>query len=107
MGARTPEGKLKEKCRKLARDKLKLFWANVEGKGFNGFPDTEVGCYPPGSGIIHLEAKADAALTQEQFEIKYEQQWKRIREIRAAGGRADWYSTYERFCELIGYDPDL
>lgn len=107
MSARTPEGKLKEKCRKLARDKLKLFWANVEGKGFNGFPDTEVGKYPAGSGIIHLEAKADTTLTQERFEAKYPQQWRRIQEIRAAGGEADWYCTYERFCELIGYDLSL
>jgi hypothetical protein len=108
MSARTPEGKLKEACRKIARDKLKLFWANVEGKGFNGFPDTEVGKYPPGSGLIHLEAKrADKVCTQADFERLYAQQWKRIQEIRAAGGEADWYNSVERFCELIGYDPDL
>jgi hypothetical protein len=108
MSARTPEGKLKERCRKLARDKLKLFWANVEGKGFNGFPDTEVGKYPRGSGIFHLEAKrADKVCTQEDFERLYPQQWKRIREIRAAGGEADWYNSFERFCELIGYDLSL
>lgn len=103
----TPEGKLKQDCRKIAK-KLELFWANVEGKGFNGFPDTEVGTYPPGSGIIHLEAKRpDVALTQAQFELKYEQQWKRICEIREAGGKADWYNSIPRFCELIGYDTDL
>lgn len=100
MSARTPEGKLKEKCRKLARDQLGLFWANVEGKGFNGFPDTEVGKYPKGSGIIHLEAKVPGKEPTEQ-------QYKRIQEIRDAGGEADWYDSVERFCELIGYDPDL
>lgn len=100
MSARTPEGKLKERCRKLARDKLGLFWANVEGKGFNGFPDTMVGKYPKGSGVIIVEAKR---LGKEPTE----QQWKRINEIREAGGEADWYDNYERFCELIGYDLDL
>jgi hypothetical protein len=100
VAARTPEGKLKEKCRRLARDKLGLLWGNVEGKGYNGLPDTLVGKYPKGSGIIILEAKR---LGKEPSE----QQWKRIREIREAGGEADWYDTFERFCELIGYDLDL
>lgn len=100
MTARTPEGKLKERCRKLARDKLKLLWANVEGKGFNGFPDTVVGKYPAGAGVIILEAKREGKEPTEQ-------QYKRIAELRAAGAEADWYDTFERFCELIGYDPEL
>lgn len=100
MAARTPEGKLKEKCRKFARDKLGLFWANVEGKGFNGLPDTMVGKYPKGSGIIILEAKRPGKEPTEQ-------QWKRINEIREAGGEADWYDNFEDFCRLIGYDLDL
>jgi hypothetical protein len=99
VSARTPEGKLKERCRGLCK-RLGLFWANVEGKGFNGLPDTMVGLYPAGRGIIILEAKRP---TKEPTE----QQWKRINEIRAAGGLADWYDNFERFCELIGYDPDL
>lgn len=99
MGARTPEGKLKEKCRKLTR-KLGLFWANVEGKGFNGFPDTAVGKYPAGTGIIFLEAKREGKEPTEQ-------QYRRIEEINHAGGEADWYDTFEGFCEKIGYDPDL
>lgn len=100
MAARTPEGKLKERCRALARDKLKLFWANVEGKGFNGLPDTMVGKYPAGSGIIILEAKREGKEPTEQ-------QAKRIAEINAAGGEAGWYDNFEDFCQLIGYDPDL
>jgi hypothetical protein len=107
VSARTPEGKLKERCRGLCK-RLGLFWANVEGKGFNGFPDTAVGKYPKGSGIIILEAKRPGLVTdQADFERRYEQQWKRIREIREAGGEADWYDTYEGFCEKIGYDLDL
>ncbi len=100
MAAKTPEGKLKERCRKLARDTLKLLWGNVEGKSFNGLPDTIVGKYPAGSGVIFLEAKREGKEPTEQ-------QWKRIHEIRDAGGEADWYDNFERFCELIGYDPDL
>lgn len=108
MSARTPEGKLKEDARKLARDKLKLFWANIEGKAIKGIPDTMVGKYPKGSGVIHLEAKRpDKVCTQEDFERLYPTQWRRILEIRANGGEADWYNSMERFCELIGYDPDL
>jgi hypothetical protein len=106
VSARTPEGKLKESARKLARDKLKLFWANVEGKGFNGLPDTIVEKYL--GGLIFLEAKRpDKVCTQEDFERLYPQQWKRILEIRKAGGEADWYNSMERFCELIGYETDL
>lgn len=99
MSARTPEGKLKEKCRKLCK-RLGLLWANIEGKGFNGMPDTMVGKYPPGSGIIILEAKREGKEPTEQ-------QYKRIDEIREAGGEADWYDSYERFAELIGYELDL
>jgi hypothetical protein len=100
MSAKTPEGKLKERCRKLARDKLKLFWANVEGKAFNGFPDTEVGKFPAGSGIIHIEFKREGLKPTEQ-------QLRRIDEINAAGGEAGWTDTFEGFCKLIGYDLDL
>ena len=99
MSARTPEGKLKERCRGLCK-RLGLFWANVEGKGFNGFPDTVVGKYPAGSGLIMLEAKRAGKEPTEQ-------QYKRIAEIREAGGEADWCDTFEGFCEKIGYDPDL
>lgn len=99
MGALTPEGKLKAKCRALSRKLGLPFW-NIEGKGIGGIPDTLVGKYPLGSGMMILEAKREGKEPAEQ-------QWKRIEEIRAAGGEADWYDTYERFCELIGYDPDL
>lgn len=99
MSARTPEGKLKERCRALCK-RLGLFWANIEGKGFNGMPDTMVGKYPPGSGIIILEAKRSGKEPSEQ-------QYKRITEIRDAGGEADWYDTFEGFCDKIDYDLDL
>ena len=99
MAARTPEGKLKAKCRDLMKRLGLIFW-NIEGKGINGIPDTLCGKYPKGSGTIILEAKREGKEPTEQ-------QDKRIREIREAGGEADWYDSFERFCELIGYDPDL
>lgn len=99
MSARTPEGILKSKCRKLAL-RLKLIYWNIEGKGVNGIPDTIVGKYPRGSGVIILEAKREGKEPTEQQE-------KRIRELRESGQDADWYDSYERFCELIGYDLSL
>lgn len=95
----TPEGKLKAKCRKLCL-RLRLIYWNIEGKGVNGIPDTIVGKYPRGSGVIILEAKREGKEPTEQQE-------KRIRELRESGQDADWYGSYERFCELIGYDLDL
>jgi hypothetical protein len=99
VSALTPEGKLKSKCRKLAL-RLKLIYWNIEGKGVNGIPDTIVGKYPRGSGVIILEAKREGKEPTEQQE-------KRIRELRESGQDADWYDSYERFCELIGYDLSL
>lgn len=99
MAARTPEGKLKEACKKIAK-KLDLLFANVEGKSFNGWPDTECGKYPKGRGIVKIEFKRPGKEPTEQ-------QWKRINEIREAGGEADWADSVERYCELIGYDLDL
>jgi hypothetical protein len=95
----TPEGKVKKPCRDLAK-KLGLLFANVEGKSYNGWPDSECGKYPKGSGIIHIEFKVPGKEPTEQ-------QWKRIREIREAGGEADWADSLERYCELIGYDLSL
>jgi hypothetical protein len=95
----TPEGKLKQKCRKLALRLGLLYW-NIEGKGVNGIPDTICGKYPKGSGVIILEAKREGKEPTEQQE-------KRIRELRECGQPADWYDSYERFAELIGYDTDL
>lgn len=96
----TPEAKLKKDCRELARDKLGLIYWNIEGKGVNGIPDTICGKYPRGSGVIILEAKAEGKEPTEQQE-------KRIRELRESGQEADWYDTFERFAELIGYDLNL
>lgn len=90
----TPEGKLKADCRKIAKAHGLIFW-NQEGKMLNGLPDTKCGKWPKGSGVIDLEAKRPG---QEPTV----QQWKRIREIREAGGEADWYDSVERFKQLIG-----
>lgn len=95
----TPEGKLKQDCRKLAK-KLGLIYWNIEGKGIRGIPDTICGKYPKGSGVIILEAKRLGKVATEQQE-------KRIRELRESGQDADWYDNFERFAELIGYELDL
>lgn len=99
MPRRQPEGIIKDDCRKVAQ-RLKLLFRAVEGKGFRGWPDNTCGKYPPGSGIIHIEFKVPG-------EEPTEQQWKRINEIRAAGGEADWADSVERYCELIDYDLSL
>jgi hypothetical protein len=99
MSAITPEGKLKQKCRKLMLRLGLLYW-HIEGKGVNGVPDTICGKYPKGSGVIILEAKREGKEPTEQQE-------KRIRELRESGQDADWYDSYERFAELIGYDLSL
>lgn len=99
MSARTPEGKLKQTCRKLAT-KLGLLWWNIEGKSCNGVPDTLVGLYPKGSGTVLIEFKAPGKKPTEQ-------QAKRIEDARAAGHRAEWCDSYEGFCEIIGYELDL
>lgn len=95
----TPEAKLKKDCRDLAK-KLGLIYWNIEGKGINGIPDTICGKYPKGSGIKILEAKREGKEPTEQQE-------KRITELRDSGQDADWYDSYERFAELIGYELDL
>jgi hypothetical protein len=95
----TPEGKLKKDCRDLAKRIGVIYW-NIEGKGVNGIPDTICGKYPKGSGIIILEAKREGKEPTEQ-------QDKRIRELRESGQDVDWYDSFERFAELIGYELDL
>lgn len=99
MGALTPEGKLKSECRALCKKLGLPFW-NIEGKGIGGIPDTIVGKYPKGSGIIILEAKRYGKEPSEQ-------QYKRIFELNEAGQDAAWYDSFETFCERIGYDPEL
>lgn len=99
----TPEGKLKSDCRKIAKRNGLLF-ANIEGKQYNGLPDTMCGKFPPGSGIIILEAKRPGVVLDMTDPL--DQQVKRIKEIRAAGGEADWYNSVERWRQLVGLDPD-
>ena len=99
----TPEGKLKADCRKVAKRHGMLF-ANVEGKSFNGWPDTCCGKWPLGSGIIHIEFKKPGVTLDMADPL--DQQVKRIKEIRAAGGEADWCNSYERWRQLVGLDAD-
>lgn len=99
----TPEGKLKKECRGISKRHGLAFW-NVEGKQINGIPDTLCGKYPLGSGMILLEAKRPGVVLD--INDPLDQQAKRIREIREAGGEADWYNSVERFRQLIGLDAD-
>lgn len=99
----TPEGELKRDCRKIAK-RLGLLFVNVEGKGYNGWPDTECGKYPAGSGIIKIEFKRPGVILD--MTSKTDQQVKRILEIRAAGGEADWCNSVERWRQLVGIDVD-
>lgn len=99
----TPEGKLKKDCRNIAKRNGLLF-ANVEGKQYNGWPDTECGKYPKGSGLIKIEFKRPGVILD--MTDKEDQQVKRIREIRAAGGEADWCNSVERWRQLVGLDAD-
>lgn len=99
----TPEGKLKDDCRKIAKLHRLLFW-NVEGKQVNGVPDTLCGKWPVGSGTILIEFKRPGVVL-DMFD-PMDQQVKRIRQIRAAGGEADWCNSVERWRQLVGLDTD-
>lgn len=99
----TPEGKLKKDCRDIAKLHGMLF-VNVEGKQYNGWPDTECGKWPIGSGIIHIEFKRPGVVL-DMFD-PMDQQVKRIKEIRRAGGEANWCNSVERWRQLVGLDPD-
>lgn len=99
----TPEGKLKKACRDIAK-RHKMLFVNVEGKQYNGWPDTECGKWPLGSGIIHIEFKRPGVVLD--MTDDNDQQVKRIREIRAAGGEADWCNSVERWRQLVGLDAD-
>lgn len=95
----TPEGRLKAQCRKLANTCNLPFW-NIEGKGTNGVPDTLCGKYPLGSGVILIEFKRPGQRPNPQQE-------RRIQELQRAGLAAGWADSFERYCELIGYESDL
>jgi hypothetical protein len=84
-----------------ARAPARLIYWNIEGKGVNGIPDTIVGKYPSGIRRHHSRSQARGEGTDRATA------WKRIEELRAAGQDADWYDSYERFAELIGYDLSL
>jgi hypothetical protein len=90
----TPEGQIKADCRKIAK-RHGLMFRNVQGKGFNGWPDTECGKYPKGSGTIKIEFKRP---TKEPTE----QQWLRITEIQEAGGEAGWCDSVAGYKRLVG-----
>ncbi len=99
----TPEGQLKADCRNIAK-RHKMLFVNVEGKNYNGWPDTECGKWPLGSGIVHVEFKRPGV--ELDMADPLDQQVKRIKEIRAAGGSADWCNSVERWRQIVGLDVD-
>lgn len=90
--ARQPEGIIKDACRDIAEAEGLLFW-QIEGKGRNGIPDTIAGCV--GGGVVLIEFKRPGKRPTEQ-------QMRRTGELRAAGARADWADSVERYREIVG-----
>lgn len=98
--SRQPEAKeVKDPCRKIAKDRGMLF-VNVESKGVNGWPDTACGKWPTGSGMIHVEFKRPGVVLDMTDTLN--QQVRRINDIRAAGGEADWCNSVEGWKRLVG-----
>lgn len=89
----TPEAKLKSDCRAVAKLYGLMFY-NVQGKQVNGIPDTICG-HTDSLGVVWIEFKRPG---QEPTE----QQWERINELRAAGERATWCDSVERFKQIVG-----
>lgn len=95
MPKKQPEGILKSECRKIALAAGLLFW-NIEGKSFNGVPDTL--CSKVTGGIVLVEFKFGKKEPTEQ-------QWLRISELRDAGIDAWWANSIEMWEMLVGLRP--
>ena len=92
--ARQPEGIIKDSCRKVAKAHGLLF-VQVESKGINGWPDTEAGKYPKGSGMCLLEFKTPVGTLSMQQE-------RRHAEIRGAGGEVHVCRSVEDYEVAVG-----
>lgn len=92
--SRQPEGVLKDAARKVAKANGLLF-VQVESKGINGWPDTEAGKYPKGSGMCLIEWKTPTGVLSMQQE-------RRHAEIRAAGGEVHVCRSVDEYREAVG-----
>jgi hypothetical protein len=92
----TPEGALKDRCRKRARREGMMFW-NVEGKAVKGIPDT-ICEHTDRLGVVWVEFKAGKNQPSEQ-------QLKRADEIKHSGDRVVFCWTYEQWCVAVGLAP--
>lgn len=95
MAKRGPEGKIKDECRKIAREHGLIFW-QVEGKACNGFPDTQAS-KTTGGGIL-IEFKQPGKEPEPQ-------QYLRIWELRNAGIEAWWCDSVESYMRLVRLLP--
>lgn len=95
MPQRQPEGIIKDDCRDIAKAEGLLF-INIEGKSYNGFPDTLAG--KASAGGIFIEFKRPGKEPTPQ-------QWVRLHELREAGIEAWWTDSVEGYRRLVRLDP--
>ena len=93
MTARTPEGRLKEQCRTIAKANGLFIWS-IDGKSINGVPDTI--CSVKGGGICFIEFKRPGG------GVLSEQQKRRIAELRDAGSQAEVVDNVEAYKWFVG-----
>jgi hypothetical protein len=94
--ARTPEGKLKDECRDKHARPNDLLFIQVEGKSYNGFPDTLAGKASGGGILVEFKRFGEKPRPQ---------QWLRIWELRNAGIEAWWCDNVTDYRKLVRLDP--
>jgi hypothetical protein len=95
VAAKQPEGKIKTKCRAIAKLAYLIFW-NIEGKSLNGVPDTL--CSRVRGGVVLVEFKVPGKAPTEQ-------QYLRIWELREQGIEAWWATSVEEWERIVGLKP--
>lgn len=96
--ARQPEGKLKDECRDDHARPNDLLFIQIEGKSYNGVPDTLAS--KASGGVIFIEFKKPRVAL-----VLRPQQWLRIWELRNAGIEAWWCNSVEMYRRLVRLDP--
>jgi hypothetical protein len=93
MTARTPEGRLKQECGKVAGVNRLAFW-QIEGKGINGIPDT-LAQHTDRKGFVLIEFKTETGALSEQ-------QMRRIERLRDGGQRVAVCRTVDEYMRAVG-----
>lgn len=96
MAKRGPEGILKDECRDKHARPNDLLFIQVEGKAYNGFPDTLAGKASGGGILVEFKKFGERPRPQ---------QWLRIWELRDAGIEAWWCDSVEMYRRLVRLDP--